>query len=409
LKQPPQDASEEKRRSRADRFAQITALLAQVLPNTEMLTRLSSRLGGKDGASAAPSGLLGRWAPSNSRGRSAPSTSRGRSAQSTSSQQAPAPMPSSVVFPLGDTFAKVAYVDDTGRRDYKLFIPAGYHGQPVPLIVMLHGCTQSADDFAAGTRMNVVAQQEMCFVAYPEQSAAANASKCWNWFSARHQQRSAGEPALIAGITRAIMRDYNVDARRVYVAGLSAGAAQAAIMGATYPDLYAAVGLHSGLAYGSAANLPSAFAAMRHGASGSTMRCSSTTSENRERTVPAIVFHGDEDTTVHPSNSEHIIAQSRDATLRTTIEQGRVPGGHAFSCTRYIDASGAAPFEHWVVHGAGHAWSGGSSAGSYTDPLGPDAAREMMRFFLEHTHSEHAQDRGRQTSLNLQPGSMLPG
>ena len=259
---------------------------------------------------------------------------------------------------------------------------------------MLHGCTQSPDDFAAGTRMNVLAEEHTCLVAYPAQAASANSSKCWNWFRPSDQQRGQGEPSLIAGITRQIMRDYAVDPQRVYVAGLSAGGAAAAIMGMAYPDLYAAIGVHSGLACGVASDLPSAFAAMQHGEAVAARGSGSASGAGvSRRIVPTIVFHGDRDTTVHPCNGDRVVAQSRTTPmtdLRTTVQQGRVPGGHAYSRRLHADASGQTILEHWVIHGAGHAWSGGSPAGSYTDPQGPDATREMLRFFLEHPISKCA-------------------
>jgi poly(hydroxyalkanoate) depolymerase family esterase len=297
--------------------------------------------------------------------------------------------------PDGGRFVAKDYSNQAGSRGYKLYIPSGYHGQALPLVVMLHGCTQSPDDFAAGTRMNVLAEIQCCFVAYPAQAASANASKCWNWFSPGDQRRDQGEPSLIAGITRQVMRDYAVDARRVYVAGLSAGAAAAAIMGATYPDLYAAIGAHSGLACGAASDLPSALAAMRQGSAPRESGSGGVAgyAESR-RIIPTIVFHGDRDPTVNPRNADHIIAQSgaASANLRKSVEHGQVPGGLAYSRTLHADASGQPILERWTVHGGGHAWSGGSSTGSYTDPRGPDAAREMLRFFLEHPHPSAAGD-----------------
>ena len=254
---------------------------------------------------------------------------------------------------------------------------------------MLHGCTQSPDDFAAGTRMNALAEEHRCLIAYPAQPSAANPSKCWNWFSPDDQQRGRGEPSLIAGITRQILRDHPVDPGRVYVAGLSAGGAAAAILGRAYPDLYAAIGVHSGLACGAASDLPSALTAMRQGGTSAERRAGDVSATGGgARIVPTIVLHGDQDTTVHPRNGDEVIAQAKAAAtpLQATVERGQVPGGHAYSRTMYADPAGSALLEHWTIHGAGHAWAGGSSAGSYTDPRGPDAAREMLRFFLEHPH-----------------------
>jgi poly(hydroxyalkanoate) depolymerase family esterase len=285
------------------------------------------------------------------------------------------------IVPEGARFIGDAYSNPAGSRAYRFFIPSRYHGQPLPLVVMLHGCTQSPDDFAAGTRMNFIAEEQDCFVVYPAQPSEANRAKCWNWFRTADQQRGRGEPSLIAGITRQIMRDYSVDRKRVYVGGLSAGAAAAAIMGATYPDLYAAIGVHSGLACGVATDLPSAFVAMRQGGG-----FNDRIILGDGPPVPTIVFHGDRDITVHPNNGDHILEQSmRSTSTQKKVHHGRVPGGHAFTRTIHTDASGRGIFEHWKIHGAGHAWSGGSPAGSYTDPRGPDATKEILRFFLEHS------------------------
>jgi poly(hydroxyalkanoate) depolymerase family esterase len=249
--------------------------------------------------------------------------------------------------------------------------------------VMLHGCTQTPDDFAAGTRMNALAEEAGCFVLYPEQTQGANRSRCWNWFKRGDQRRDKGEPAIIAGMTREVTSRYGIDAGKVYVAGLSAGGAMAAVMGAAYPDLYAAVGMHSGLAVGSAHDVASAFAAMR----GRARSPAEGSSAEASRAVPIIVFHGDRDTTVHPRNGEQVIAQSAPPDVASgsppSVEKGRVPGGHAYTRTVRHDPTGRIVLEHWLVHGAGHAWSGGSALGSYTDPKGPDAAQAMMRFFRQ--------------------------
>ena len=277
------------------------------------------------------------------------------------------------------TFTEVPFADGAGRRAYKLYVPAcAEAGVALPLVVMLHGCTQSPDDFAAGTRMNDWAERDGFLVCYPAQTSAANGQRCWNWFKGTDQKRDSGEPALIAGITRDVMARRLVDPARVYVAGLSAGGALAATMGQRYPDLYAAVGVHSGLACGAAHDVNSAFAAMRAGAGPHVP-------DTGAAAVPAIVFHGDRDSTVHPVNADEVAAQAvRAAAVDTTSEDGAVPGGRAYRRTRRVDAAGRTVVEQWIVHGSGHAWSGGSTAGSYTDPQGPDASGEMLRFFAEH-------------------------
>lgn len=260
-------------------------------------------------------------------------------------------------------------------RDYKLYIPPQAGSRPLPLVVMLHGCTQHPDDFAAGTRMNEAAREQGFFVLYPAQSQQANPQRCWNWFKHSHQQRGRGEPALIAGMTREVMEHHAIDPARVYVAGLSAGGAMAAILGEAYPELYAAVGVHSGLAAGAARDLPSAMGAMRSGSAPAA-------SEAPGR--PTIVFHGDGDATVHPSNGSHVAAASAGAGAEREAQKKGNPGGREATRHLHRDGAGKVLAEHWVVHGAAHAWSGGSSAGSYTDPRGPDATAEMLRFFLEH-------------------------
>ena len=277
-------------------------------------------------------------------------------------------------------FLTRSFSNHAGTRDYKLYIPANYHGQPLPLVVMLHGCTQNPDDFANGTRMNLLAEEKQCFVVYPAQAKSANSSKCWNWFKSLDQQRGKGEPAIIAGITQEVVNAYHLDSAKVYVAGLSAGGAMAVIMATTYPELYSAVGVHSGLPYGCAADLPSALAAMRGGTPNRPASAAKNTHASPP-SVPIIIFHGDSDTTVHMRNGEQLMKQNSSQQPDVLIGQGHVPGGHRYTCTSHHGNEGQLLAEHWVIHGAGHAWAGGSQSGTYTDPKGPDATREMLRFF----------------------------
>lgn len=288
--------------------------------------------------------------------------------------------------PEGAQFLARSFEGEGARLAYRLYIPANRGTAPMPLVVMLHGCTQSPEDFAAGTRMNQLAEEKGFLVAYPAQSNSANMQRCWNWFRPGDQQRDSGEPGLIAGMAREILREDGADPRRVYVAGLSAGGAAAAILAARYPDLFAAAGVHSGLGCGAARDLPSALSAMRQGAADLP-----TPTGTGARLVPTIVFHADGDSTVNPRNGDQIIEQlqrSLPVDWRMRVEEGRVPNGHAWRRTLYADGSGRHPLEQWLIHGGGHAWSGGAPDGSYTDPKGPDASREMLRFFLDHPLSQ---------------------
>ena len=273
---------------------------------------------------------------------------------------------------MGPTFSWHEARSEAGSRRYKLFVPTTGGTAPMPLVVMLHGCTQTPDDFAVGTRMNELGEEFGFLVAYPEQTSSANASRCWNWFRPSDQAKGRGEPAIIAEMTRMIMRDHRVAPDRVFVAGLSAGGAAAAIMGQAYPDLLAGVGVHSGLACGAASDMMSAFTAMRAG--------SASASADIGRAVPTIVFHGTADRTVHPANAARVARQAGGKAIPTEVRD-RSDDGTSFTRRVFTNAAGRTIIEEWLIDGAGHAWSGGNPKGSYAVASGPDASREMLRFF----------------------------
>ncbi len=279
--------------------------------------------------------------------------------------------------PKRGNFTDRRYKGPEGAMDYSLYVPSGA-GAGLPLVVMLHGCTQDPHDFARGTGMNALADELGFVVAYPRQPQRAHRQKCWNWYRPGDQARGQGEPALIAGLTREIAAAQRCDPARVYVAGLSAGGAAAAIMAAAYPDLYAAVGIHSGLGCGAAHDLPSALAAMQGRGARNVAS---------QGFTPVIVFHGDRDTTVSDANARAIVAAATAAfgdALKVETIPGASVGGTRYTRTVRRDAGGRAAIEHWTLHGAGHAWSGGKADGSYTDPAGPEASRAMLEFFLTH-------------------------
>jgi poly(hydroxyalkanoate) depolymerase family esterase len=270
----------------------------------------------------------------------------------------------------GARYERRSFSCAAGARDYRVYVPAALTDAPKGLILMLHGCTQNADDFACGTRMNDLAEAHGLIVAYPEQGRGQNAHACWNWFRPADQRRIGGEPDILAALARGLADEFAVEPSRVFVAGLSAGGAMAATLGATHPETFRAVGVHSGLPHGAAHDVVSAFAAMRgEGA----------VRDRAGPAVPTIVFHGTADTTVHPSNAERIVAgASGDRVHRTDVSSG------GRRCSRVVTthADGTSLTELWLIDGAGHAWSGGAPEGSHTDPLGPDASTEMIRFFL---------------------------
>lgn len=281
--------------------------------------------------------------------------------------QAPAPDVSG-----DETWETRTFTCAAGSRDYRLYVPAG---KVRGVVLMLHGCTQSPDDFATGTGMNGHAGAHGLAVAYPAQTRRGNATLCWNWFRPSDQRRGAGEPGILAGLAESLVEEFSLDKGQVFVAGLSAGGAMAAVMAEAYPELFSAAGIHSGLPTGTATDVVSAFAAMRGEAAAIGARASG---------VRTIVFHGSADATVSPANGT-AIASAAWAGLTLTTESGSAPGGRGYVRTVAKGPRGTAVAEHWLVEGAGHAWSGGRAEGSYTDPAGPDASAEMVRFFLEGT------------------------
>lgn len=294
--------------------------------------------------------------------------------------QMPAPAEPGVMRPTPSSFTEDACEFEDKRYRFRLFRPSGYEGM-LPMVVMLHGCKQDSADFARGTAMNDAAQQRGFIVLYPEQLRSSNTMGCWNWFEPAHQKRGSGEPAMIATLAQQVAHAHGGDPARIYVAGLSAGAAMALLAAQLYPDVFAAVGVHSGLPTGAAVDVVSAFAAMRKGSKQRALASA----------VPAVVFHGTGDKTVHPSNGRQIVdalleqyrskGQSLEA-KRETIDAG----GNRRRATRtvHVTSDGRALVELWELSAGPHAWSGGDASGSYTDPTGPDASAAMLDFFQQH-------------------------
>lgn len=296
-------------------------------------------------------------------------------------------------------------------RTYKLYVPSSYQGgAALPLVVMLHGCTQDPDQFAAGTQMNALAETEKFLVLYPEQPSSANSNKCWNWFDTAHQSRGSGEPALIAGMVNQIKSSYSIDADQVFVGGLSAGAAMSVIMGATYPDIFAAISVGAGLEYKAATSVTGAYTAMSSGGPNPIQQGDLAYSAMGEhkRVVPVILFHGTADYTVAPINAHQILSQWAQTNDRAsdgldnnniddTADQtlpGTVSGGRSYTQYIYKDTAEKTVMEKYMIEGMGHAWPGGSTSGSYTDPKGPNATTLSWNFFKSHPKNSDAPNPG---------------
>ncbi len=290
----------------------------------------------------------------------------------------------SEVMPAGAAFKNDTFTCKAGSRTYRTYIPASAAQGVTGVIMMLHGCTQTPEDFAAGTGMNALAEEHSLVLIYPKQARGDNAQSCWNWFSRGDQKRDRGEPAILAGIAAKACDTHGVGRDATFVAGLSAGAAMAVILGEVYGDVFSAVGAHSGLPAGAAKDVASAFTAMAGNVA--EPMCNAQTHGG----VRTIIFHGTADATVHPCNGDGIGRRAIRANAPQSIDTHTTAetAGRRFARTVSSDLGGNAIVEHWVVDGLGHAWSGGLSAGSYTDPQGPNASAEMVRFFLNTPNQE---------------------
>lgn len=281
----------------------------------------------------------------------------------------------------GAEFRNLHYSDAAGGRRYRLYVPASRGAGLQGLVVMLHGCTQTPEDFAVGTGMNALAEEHRLLVVYPGQTGSDNSMSCWNWFRPGDQMREVGEPAIIAGLTCNVRAAFGIADDRVFVAGLSAGGAMAAILGETHPDVFSAIGIHSGLAHGSASDVATAFSAMRGQAAPGHPGAERPASAKSGPRV--IVFHGSADTTVHPVNAARIVARQGDRSAQASrSEHAPADGRRGYTRMTAVRGDGVPAMECWMVDGAPHAWSGGHPGGTYTDPRGPDASAKMIRFFL---------------------------
>lgn len=288
-----------------------------------------------------------------------------------------------------------AFAGPAGSRQYTLYVPGNY--DPVRkhmLVVLLHGCTQDAADIARGTRIAEHADREGFLAVLPEQPASANAKKCWNWYDPAHQSRDAGEPSLIAGITEQVRRDYAVDEARIHLAGISAGAAMASIVAVAYPERYASIAIHSGLPWGAAHDVMTALGAMAKGIPDAdalgiaALRAMGA----RARAIPVLVVHGGSDAVLVPANGRQATRQwaVTDAralgvdSLTPRGDESGVANGYHWTRSSLADARGRVMIEQLTVQELGHAWSGGSRQGTFTDERGPDAMDAVVRFFLAH-------------------------
>lgn len=287
------------------------------------------------------------------------------------------------------------YAGPAGTRHYDLYLPPRRSRAPLALVVLLHGCQQTSVRFAEDTGFAAAARREGFAVLAPRQETRHQVQRCWRWYSDGHQRRGAGEPALIVGMVEEV-RDrawaddgVRIDHRQVYVAGLSAGAAMSLILAATYPDVFAAAGIHSGTAYRSAVRGIGAISAM--GAVSEPPADLGLAGQ----IAPLVVVHGTGDRVVRPTNADRIVDQwlaSRERVARRGLDRIRplamtsssVVDGRRCIRTRWYSARGRRMLEYWRVDGLAHAWSGGARKADFIDPDGPDATALLLAFFRRH-------------------------
>jgi len=281
-----------------------------------------------------------------------------------------------------------------GTIEFKVYVPSSYSGESVPLVVMLHGCSQNADMIAEGTMWNELAEREGFIVLYPQQSTLRNVQGCWNWFFDANQHRGMGEPFLIAEATRYVMQRYNIDRSRVYICGMSAGGAMAIITAICYPDIFAAVGSHSGLEYDAADSIDSAYDAMENGGPDPEITAEEAYMEilkagAQRNELPAVIFHGSDDEAVKIINGDQTVEQFviLNEALGRIMESTESEGfeGKPYRLVQYT-REGENLVEYWIIEGLGHAWSGGClDGGEFNDPEAPDATLHMWEFFSQHS------------------------
>ncbi len=287
------------------------------------------------------------------------------------------------------------YTGTAGTRLYDVYVPGGARRGRMPMVLLLHGCRQTGTDFGRDSGFAELADTAGFVLVMPRQEVQHQLQRCWRWYDAEHQQRDEGEPAILRGIVDdvpLVLPGGRIDRRRVFVAGLSAGGAMALILATTYPDVFAAAGVHSATAYRSATRGVNALGAMA-------ARGAGPDSGAAGRMAPVVLLHGTDDAIVRPPNADRIVDQwlasrrgavngpGRAAVRPLASTKALVVGGRRCLRTRWYTVGGRRVLEYWRVDGLGHAWSGGSARAAFIDRAGPSAAQVMWTFFGKHRGS----------------------